>query len=85
MNSSVDQVIKNIGDIGLVGKYNSGSLTPMGINGPTTSPFLSIPEPGADYLAPVMKGGVRRKMGKARFSAKRGRRTKRRHRTHKRK
>jgi hypothetical protein len=79
MNSSVDQVIKNIGDIGLVGKYNSGSLTPMGINGPTTNPFLSIPEPGADYLAPVMKGGYKRRRNR-----KSKRRSSRR-RTHKRK
>jgi hypothetical protein len=79
MNSSVDQVIKNIGDIGLVGKYNSGSLTPMGLNGPTASPFLSIPEPGAAYLAPVIKGGARRRHRKSK------RRSRGRHRTHKRK
>lgn len=61
MNSSdVATIMKNIGEIGLTGKYNSGSLTPMGLTGPTTNPFLGIPEPGADMLAPVMKGGRRK-------------------------
>jgi hypothetical protein len=58
MNSStVAEIIKNISDIGLTGKYNSGSLTPMGLTGPTTNSLLDIQEPGAAYLAPVMKGG----------------------------
>jgi hypothetical protein len=76
--SGVADVIKNIGAAGLDSKYNSGSLTPMGLNGPTANPFLSIPEPGAEYLAPVIKGGMR----KARFSAKRRHRSRRRSRRH---
>ena len=61
MNSAdVATIMKNIGDIGLTSKYNSGSLTPMGLTGPTTNPFLGIQEPGAALLAPVMKGGRRR-------------------------
>ena len=62
MNSAdVATIMKNIGEIGLTGKYNSGSLTPMGLTGPTANPFLGIPEPGADMLAPVIKGGRRRR------------------------
>ena len=72
MNSSdVSAIMKNIGDIGLTGKYNSGSLTPMGLTGPIASPFLGIQEPGADYLAPVMKGGVRRRRKSRKNKSKR--------------
>jgi hypothetical protein len=75
MNSAnVAEIIKNIGDIGLTGKYNSGSLTPMGLNGPTTNPFLGRGEPGSENLAPVMRGGVRR-MKSVRHSHKKRRRS----------
>ena len=78
MNSStVAEIMKNIGDIGLTGKYNSGSLTPMGLNGPTANPFLGIQEPGADYLAPVIKGGRRRKTASARSTRRRRHRSRR--------
>ena len=79
MNSAdVATIIKNIGEIGLTSKYNSGSLTPMGLTGPTTNPFLGIQEPGAAYLAPVMKGGKSRR--RSRLSTKRRRRSQRRRR-----
>ena len=72
MNSAdVATIMKNIGDIGLTSKYNSGSLTPMGLNGPTTNPFLGIQEPGAAYLAPVIKGGRRHRRSKRRGSRRR--------------
>jgi len=60
MNSGdVGAVIKNLESIGLTSKYNSGSLTPMGPNGPTANPFLGNAEPGAAYLSTVVRGGRR--------------------------
>lgn len=75
MNSSdVDAIRENISAIGLTGKYSSGSLTPMGLTGPTSNPFLSIPEPGANMLAPVMRGGKRKSAAKRQSRRRRRRR-----------
>jgi hypothetical protein len=70
------EVIKNLESIGLTSKYNSGSLTPMGTNGPVASPFLGNSEPGAAFLSPVVRGG-RRKRTKKR--SRRSRKTRRHH------
>lgn len=78
-----DAVIRNLESIGLTSKYNSGSLTPMGINGPVTSPFLGIAEPGAAFLSPVIRGG-RQKMSKTRFLTTRQRTTRRKTKSHRR-
>lgn len=65
------EVIKNLESIGLTSKYNSGSLTPMGLSGPVPNPFLGIPEPNAADLSPVIKGGARHKRRKTRVLTKR--------------
>ncbi len=72
-----DIVIRNLESIGLTSKYNSGSLAPMGTNGPVANPFLGISEPGAAFLSPVVRGGKRknRKTSTKRKHKKRSRKT----------